>query len=29
VEEAIRMNNDKLLGWYVNVKNGGEVGDNP
>jgi hypothetical protein len=29
VEEAIRTNNDQLLGWYANVKNGGEVGDIP
>jgi hypothetical protein len=29
VEEAIRTNNDHLLGWYANVRNGGEVGDTP
>lgn len=29
VEEAIRTNNDRLLGWYSNARNGGEIGDIP
>ena len=29
VEEAIRTNNDRLLGWYSNAANGGEIGDIP
>jgi hypothetical protein len=29
VEEAIRTNNNKLLGWYANASGGGEVGDIP
>ena len=29
VEEAIRTNNDALLGWYSDAQNGGEIGDIP
>jgi hypothetical protein len=29
VEDAIRNDNDHLLGWYANVKGAGEVGDTP
>jgi hypothetical protein len=29
VEESERQNKTKLLGWYANVKGGGEVGDIP
>jgi hypothetical protein len=29
VEEAIRTNNDALLGWYSDAANGGEIGDIP
>jgi len=29
VEEAIRTNNNGLLGWYANASGGGEVGDIP
>jgi hypothetical protein len=29
VEESERANNIKLLGWYANVADGGEVGDTP
>jgi hypothetical protein len=29
VEEAIRTNNDALLGWYSDAPNGGEIGDIP
>ena len=29
VEEAIRTNNEKLLGWYADVDGGGEIGDIP
>jgi hypothetical protein len=29
VEEAIRTNNDALLGWYSDAKDGGEIGDIP
>ena len=29
VEDAIRNNNDALLGWYSDAKGGGEIGDIP
>ena len=29
VEDAIRNNNDALLGWYSDAPNGGEIGDIP
>jgi hypothetical protein len=29
VEEAERQNSNKLLGWYANVQDGGEIGDIP
>lgn len=29
VEEVNRTNNNRLLGWYANVRNGGEIGDIP
>ena len=29
VEEAERTNNNRLLGWYANVRGGGEIGDIP
>jgi hypothetical protein len=29
VEESERANSTKLLGWYANVKGGGEIGDIP